>query len=98
MQAIKDAGIEVKTMRDALNEVMPQTGQDWAKLPSPTDLPADPGPIPGPIPGPNPNPPSDHVVVPPPAVTPPPPRDRDQGHGPSDDPDQRPDAPLVSPR
>lgn len=71
MQAIKDAGIEVKTMRDALNEVMPQTGQDWAKLPSPTDLPVDPGPIPGPIPGPNPNPPSDHVVVPPPAVTPP---------------------------
>ena len=35
MQAIKDAGIDVKTMRDALNEVMPQTGQDWAKLPSP---------------------------------------------------------------
>ena len=68
MKAIKDAGIEVKTMRDALNEVMPQTGQDWAKVPSPTDLPVDPGPIPGPIPGPNPNPPSDHVVVPPPTV------------------------------
>ena len=71
MKAIKDAGIEVKTMRDALNEVMPQTGQDWAKVPSPTDLPVDPGPIPGPIPGPNPNPPSDHVVVPPPTVIPP---------------------------
>ena len=97
MQAIKDAGIEVKTMRDALNEVMPQTGQDWAKLPSPTDLPVDPGPIPGPIPGPNPEPAVRSRRRPAPGGQPAG-ADRDQGHGPSDDPDQLPDAPLVSPR
>ena len=71
MQAIKDAGIEVKTMRDALNEVMPQVGS-WTKLPSPSDKQEIPGgtPPPGPIPGPDPNPPTDHVVVPRP-ITPP---------------------------
>ena len=70
MKAIKDAGIEVKTMRDALNEVMPQVGA-WDKLPSPSpdeQIPPDTTP-PGDIPGPNPNPPTDHVVVPPPTNT-----------------------------
>ena len=68
MKAIKDAGIEVKTMRDALNEVMPQVGA-WDKLPSPTVEIGGGTPPPGPIPGPNPNPPTDHVVVPPPTNT-----------------------------
>jgi peptidoglycan/xylan/chitin deacetylase (PgdA/CDA1 family) len=70
MQAIKDAGIEVKTIRDALNEVMPQVGS-WTRLPSPSEveIPGD-TPPPGPIPGPDPNPPTDHVVVPPPVGPP----------------------------
>jgi peptidoglycan/xylan/chitin deacetylase (PgdA/CDA1 family) len=69
MQAIKDAGIEVKTMRDALNEAMPQVG-NWTKLPSPAVEIPNGTPPPGPIPGPDPNPPSDHVVVPPPLAPP----------------------------
>jgi peptidoglycan/xylan/chitin deacetylase (PgdA/CDA1 family) len=69
LQAIKDAGLEVATMRDALNEVMPQIG-NWTKLPSPsvTVKPPVDTPPPGPVPGPNPNPPTDHVVVPRPAT------------------------------
>jgi peptidoglycan/xylan/chitin deacetylase (PgdA/CDA1 family) len=67
LQTIKDAGLRVDTMRDALNEVMPQVGS-WAKLPtlSPDEeIPGD-TPPPGVIPGPDPNPPIDHVLVPPP--------------------------------
>ena len=66
LQAIKDAGVEVKTMRDALNEVMPQIGP-WERLPSPA-VEVPPGsPAPGPIPGPDPDGQSDHVAVPAPS-------------------------------
>jgi peptidoglycan/xylan/chitin deacetylase (PgdA/CDA1 family) len=66
LQAIKNAGVEVRTMRDALNEVMPQVGP-WERLPSPA-VEVPPGsPAPGPIPGPDPGAPSDHVAAPAPS-------------------------------